>query len=254
MTASMPVPAVPQAAPAAQVPLRWLWGAIGVLALSVAALATTLVLQQRPDAALADATVSLAAGRAADEGATAVLQPSPAPATTAAAATAVPPAPAVRHAAAPRPAPAAPQAPVAGAAPAATAPAPQAVCTTCGRVEWVRAEQQAAPATGVGAVAGSVLGAVVGNQVGKGSGRTAATLLGAVGGGYVGHQVEQRSRTQTVYRMAVRMDDGSVREFTRSQPYAVGAAVRVDSQGLRLAPEASPAAVPGTVRTGHAPA
>ena len=35
----------------------------------------------------------------------------------------------------------------------------------------------------MGAVAGGVLGAVLGNQVGHGNGRAAATLLGAVGGG-----------------------------------------------------------------------
>lgn len=90
------------------------------------------------------------------------------------------------------------------------------------------------PATGVGAVAGGVLGAVVGNQVGEGSGRTAATVLGAVGGGYVGEQAEQCTRTQTVYEVRVRMDDGSVRRFTRSQPVPEGAPVRVEGKGFQL--------------------
>ncbi|HEY9207696.1 MAG TPA: glycine zipper 2TM domain-containing protein, partial [Acidovorax sp.] len=85
-----------------------------------------------------------------------------------------------------------------------------------------------------GAVAGGVLGGVLGNQVGKGSGRTAATVLGAVGGGYVGHTVEQRTRTQTVYEVRVRMDDGSVRRFTRSQPVPEGAPVRVEGKGFQL--------------------
>ena len=112
------------------------------------------------------------------------------------------------------------------------------VCTTCGRVESVRAVEQAAPATGVGAVAGGVLGGVLGNQIGKGSGRTAATVLGAVGGSYVGHKVEQRARTTTVYQMRVRMDDGSVRSFTRAQPLAEGTAVRVQGKSLRVDPGA----------------
>ena len=98
----------------------------------------------------------------------------------------------------------------------------------------VQAVQHAAPATGVGALAGGVLGAVVGNQVGKGSGRTAATVLGAVGGGYVGHTVEQRTRTQTVYEVRVRMDDGSVRRFTRAQPVPEGAPVRLQGKGFQL--------------------
>ena len=108
------------------------------------------------------------------------------------------------------------------------------VCAVCGRIESVQAVQHAAPATGVGALAGGVLGAVVGNQVGKGSGRTAATVLGAVGGGYVGHTVEQRTRTQTVYEVRVRMDDGSVRRFTRAQPVPEGAPVRLQGKGFQL--------------------
>jgi len=121
-------------------------------------------------------------------------------------------------------------------------------------VESVQAVQQAAPATGVGAVAGGVLGAVVGNQVGKGSGRAAATVLGAVGGGYVGHKVEERTRTQTVYQVAVRMEDGSVRRFTRAQPPAVGTPVVLQGKGFRVddgatrAAEPYPRAQPGAVR------
>jgi outer membrane lipoprotein SlyB len=124
--------------------------------------------------------------------------------------------------------------PLRTAAAPAPAPGPAPRCASCGRVESVQAVQQAAPASGVGAVAGGVLGAVVGNQVGKGSGRAAATVLGAVGGGYVGHKVEQRTRTQTVYQIAVRMEDGSVRRFTRTQPPAVGTPVVLQGQGFRV--------------------
>ena len=122
--------------------------------------------------------------------------------------------------------------PAAGAVVAPVARAP--VCASCGRVESVQAVEQAEPATGVGAVAGGVLGAVVGNQVGKGSGRTAATLLGAAGGGYVGHKIEQRTRTRTVYQVAVRMDNGSVRHFQRAQPTAVGTPVVLQGKGFRV--------------------
>jgi outer membrane lipoprotein SlyB len=126
--------------------------------------------------------------------------------------------------------------------PVAQAPAP--VCASCGRVESVQPVAQAAPATGVGAVAGGVLGGVLGNQIGKGSGRTAATVLGAVGGGYVGHQVEQRTRTTTVYQMRVRMDDGSLRTFTRAQPVAEGTPVRVEGKGFRVDDRAAAGAQP----------
>ncbi len=108
------------------------------------------------------------------------------------------------------------------------------VCASCGRVESVQAVQEAAPATGVGAIAGGVLGGVLGNQVGKGNGRTAATLIGALGGGYLGHTVEQRTRTTTAYQIRVRMDDGSIRTFTRSQPVAQGTPVRVDGGSFHV--------------------
>ncbi|GAA4424784.1 hypothetical protein GCM10023090_18750 [Acidovorax lacteus] len=247
---------------------RWMWAALGALGASVVALAAALVLQGRdaPGTAahsaasdvLAAAAPPVAAHPAAPVAHTAAQTGVAAPGQRAAAPSA-PAAPSPR---------AATVAPAAGAWDGGTAVADRTarpvapLCATCGRVESVQPVQQAAPATGVGAVAGGVLGAVVGNQIGKGGGRTAATVLGAVGGGYVGHQVEQRTRTQTAYRIAVRMDDGSLREFTRSQPYAVGAAVRVDAQGLRLAPEgrngpaaeAYPAAQPGMVRVGQTPA
>lgn len=43
----------------------------------------------------------------------------------------------------------------------------------------------------VGTVAGAIGGAVIGNQIGGGSGRTAATILGGIAGGFLGNQVGQ---------------------------------------------------------------
>jgi len=64
---------------------------------------------------------------------------------------------------------------------------------------------------GLGTVAGAVVGGVVGSQVGSGSGATAATVIGAAGGAYVGHELEKRQQPQQAdaYRINVRMDDGS---------------------------------------------
>ena len=55
-------------------------------------------------------------------------------------------------------------------------------CASCGTVESIRAMEIKGNATGVGAVAGGVTGAVVGNQLGRGNGNTAMTTLGAAGG------------------------------------------------------------------------
>jgi outer membrane lipoprotein SlyB len=73
-----------------------------------------------------------------------------------------------------------------------------------------------------------VLGAVVGNQVGGGNGKTAMTVLGAVGGGFAGHEVEKRVRSTTAYDVRVRMEDGSRRTVQREQAPAVGTRVVLD--------------------------
>jgi outer membrane lipoprotein SlyB len=50
---------------------------------------------------------------------------------------------------------------------------------------------------------------VLGHQVGNGRGKDAATVLGAVGGAYAGHQVEKSQRKSVSYEVSVRMDDGT---------------------------------------------
>lgn len=109
------------------------------------------------------------------------------------------------------------------------------VCADCGRVESVTPISRRAPGNGVGAVAGGVLGAVVGNQIGKGGGRTIATILGAVGGGVAGNAIENNMHTETVYRVQVRMDDGSIRSVEQAQLPALGSAVIVEGGSIRPA-------------------
>lgn len=233
-------PLAPSPAPPSGPPLRWLWTAIGVLGVSVLALGGMLLAQLRvepsalrtPEAEILEEKWAPEPARRATDAPGLIVgreAPRARPHVGAAPARAVPPAPAYRP----------PQ--VSAQAQSPRLPA----CAVCGHVESVQPVQQAAPATGVGAVAGGVLGAVVGNQVGKGSGRTAATVLGAVGGGYVGHRVEQNTRTQTVYQVRVRMQDGSVRHFQRAQAVAVGLPVIVEGRGFHADPGAVPMATVG---------
>jgi hypothetical protein len=46
----------------------------------------------------------------------------------------------------------------------------------------------------VGIGVGAVIGGVLGNQVGSGDGKTLATILGAVGGGYVGNEIAKKNQ------------------------------------------------------------
>jgi outer membrane lipoprotein SlyB len=70
----------------------------------------------------------------------------------------------------------------------------------------------------LGAIIGAVAGGVLGNQVGKGDGRKAATVAGAVAGGVVGNQVGKRSGGDKVaWRIVVRLDDGRYATVTQRE-------------------------------------
>jgi outer membrane lipoprotein SlyB len=91
-------------------------------------------------------------------------------------------------------------------------------------------------ASGVGAVAGGALGGVVGHQFGKGDGKKAMTVLGAVGGAVAGHQIEKAHNTKVVgYRVQVHLDNGETRTFepTQLDGLKVGDRVRVQQGQLQ---------------------
>jgi outer membrane lipoprotein SlyB len=124
--------------------------------------------------------------------------------------------------------------------PAAPHPAPApvrvaTVCTYCGVVESVLAVQHKGQGTGIGVVAGGVLGAAVGNQFGHSNGRAAMTVLGAVGGGLAGNEVEKRVRADTVFQVRVRLDDGSLRTLEQTVAPKVGTRVEVHGNSLKAA-------------------
>ena len=219
-----------------------LWAAVGILGVAVLAMGGTMIYQQRPAAQIAPmapvalvapaAPLPLAASSSASaaddmiEKPVAAVKPAPVPAKKVVKPT-------------PRPAPApsyssnAPY-PYPSAAPT-PAPVLAQVCATCGAVESVtpvtRTTKPDGP--GVGMVAGGVAGAVLGNQVGRGNGRAAATVLGAIGGGWAGNAIERNVRKETVYQVGVRMDDGSRRTIEVAQPPAVGSKVTVNGSTIR---------------------
>jgi outer membrane lipoprotein SlyB len=91
--------------------------------------------------------------------------------------------------------------------------------STYGIVQSIDVVRQDSPKSkiGIGTVAGAVVGGIVGNQVGQGRGNTAATVIGAAGGAYAGHQIENNNAQQTdVYKISVRLNDGSYQTFTQT--------------------------------------
>ena len=83
-----------------------------------------------------------------------------------------------------------------------------------GRVENIGYVQTSRRSSGAGAVLGAVIGGVIGNQFGSGTGKALATGAGAIGGAVAGNAIEGRNRRDDeLYRVQVRFDNGSVRDF-----------------------------------------
>jgi outer membrane lipoprotein SlyB len=124
-----------------------------------------------------------------------------------------------------------------GMTPPADAPRPVARAKgLTGTVEAVREVKKKGEGTGAGAVAGGVVGGVLGHQIGEGSGKKLATVLGAAGGAVAGHQVERSARATSHWEISVRLDDGSTRTLTTDQPPSWHAGDRVRMVGGRLQP------------------
>ena len=216
-------------------PIALIGGALGLFALG--ALATALVLKAPHQADPADG----AAG--------ATPAPLAAAPTTAAPATTTPATPAAPAAVAK----AAPKKAQGGSTTSATpldtqpAVAQVPVCATCGVVEAVTPIVQKGHGSGLGAVAGGVLGGIVGHQMGGGTGKKALTVLGAVGGGLAGNEIEKRQRSTTVYQLKIRMADGSTRTITQAQQLPLGQRVHVDGQ--HITPTAGDDGAPRAVDT-----
>ena len=110
-------------------------------------------------------------------------------------------------------------------------PPPQvaAICKECAVIEDVREVEVAGQASGAGAVGGAVVGGVIGHQVGGGRGRDVATVLGALGGGLAGNQIEKNAKTTKEYQIFVRYEDGTKGMFTQPTPpsWRIGDKVKV---------------------------
>lgn len=85
----------------------------------------------------------------------------------------------------------------------------------------------------LGAVVGGVAGALLGNQIGGGSGRAAATVLGGVAGAAIGNNIARNNAGATTvpgYRITMMTDQGYTRVFEvpATGDLTVGDRVRVD--------------------------
>lgn len=84
-----------------------------------------------------------------------------------------------------------------------------------------------------GAAVGGITGGVIGHQFGKGNGRTAMTVLGALGGAAVGSQVNAQ-KTVPGYAVTIRNNEGEVITFNNQNYIPVGQVVNYRNQNNRI--------------------
>ncbi len=104
-----------------------------------------------------------------------------------------------------------------------------AICKECAVIEEVREVEKAGQTSGAGAVRGAVVGGVIGHQMGGGRGKDVATVLGALGGGLAGNQIEKNAKKTKEYQIFVRYEDGTKGLFTQPTPpsWRIGDKVKV---------------------------
>lgn len=261
MNATLATPSIATALPPAST--KPLWAAIGVLSICVLAMGATLVhVNKRPEP-LAQASIPLSSALAMNAPSSSTGMITEEKITEKPAATVTKPAPTAPKVTTKQTAPAAAKAPittpatapvVVAQAPSTTpqsSPAPEAAsgpapvvvaqapakpaCTNCGTIEAVTPITKEGQGSGVGVIAGGVLGGVVGNQMGKGNGRAATTVLGAIGGGWAGNAIEKNMKKTTAYSVRVRMEDGTSRTIEQSSAPMVGSKVTLDGNTMRPA-------------------
>ena len=116
---------------------------------------------------------------------------------------------------------------------------PVSTCPDCARVVSIGQVEREGEPSALGTIAGGIAGALLGRQIGGGTGQDLATVAGAAGGAYAGRQIEKKVSTHKVWVVAVQFPDGSRAEHEYSQDpgLRVGDLVRKTDQGfVRPAP------------------
>jgi outer membrane lipoprotein SlyB len=80
---------------------------------------------------------------------------------------------------------------------------------------------------------GALVGGLLGNQVGGGSGKKVATVAGAAGGAYVANEYTKKTQNVTMVELQVRDDNGQTYTITQEKnaQYYNGMRVRVNING-----------------------
>lgn len=104
-------------------------------------------------------------------------------------------------------------------------------CPDCGRVVSVTTSDKEGEGSALGVIAGGVAGALLGNQVGGGTGRDLATIAGAAGGAYAGHKIEQKAKTVKQWNVVVQFDNGNKQTYVFDHDPGLRSGDSVSSSG-----------------------
>lgn len=117
-------------------------------------------------------------------------------------------------------------------------PAQISVCHNCGTVEAINVVEVKGEGGYLGTIGGGVIGAVLGNQVGGGNGRTVAQIAGALGGAYAGRALEAKSNTRKHYEVVVRLQNNTIQtlSYAAEPGFLVGDKVKVNNGTLERNP------------------
>lgn len=90
---------------------------------------------------------------------------------------------------------------------------------------------------GAGALIGAIGGGVLGHQVGQGDGKTWATVLGTIGGGVAGSQINKKTIQVPMQEVIVSMPNsqniGINVEIKNGQYFQVGQVVKITTDGKK---------------------
>jgi outer membrane lipoprotein SlyB len=113
----------------------------------------------------------------------------------------------------------------------------KAVCADCGKVIAIIQAEKAGDSGPLGVIAGGAAGAILGHQVGGGTGKDLATIAGALGGAYAGKKIEGMVKTQTVWTVSVQYADGRKANFEFQQDPGMKVGDSVKSAGASIVRE-----------------
>ena len=107
-------------------------------------------------------------------------------------------------------------------------------CLDCGKVTSVTVSERKGESNALGMIAGGAAGALLGNQIGGGSGRKVATVAGAIGGAYAGKKIQENANSSKVWSVEVQYDNGQRNTFQFDQDPGVQRGDRVKNAGQSI--------------------